>query len=79
MPEVWYDCAVKKRALLSKKKNLSRFEVWEKDQSGFKNPKESLRLIGEWVDFFLSRHPRRRQIPDVRGIQIMLRRLSVLS
>ncbi len=39
----------------------------------------SLRLIGEWVDFYLKRHSRKPAKVDVSGIQKMQRRLALIS
>lgn len=62
-----------------RKRKLARFEKWELRQEPSNDSRKALQLIGQWVDFFLLRHPRRSERPDVRGIQKMHRNLSHLS
>lgn len=62
-----------------RKRKWARFEKWELQQIPPKNPRKALHLVGEWVDFFLLRHPRRSERPNVRGIQKMHQSLSHLS
>ena len=59
-----------------RQRNWRRFEKWEARRKKSKDMKKTLQLIGEWVDFFLSRHPKRSNRPNVQGIQEMHRSLS---
>lgn len=68
---------VMKKALLKDRKRIwRRFEKWEaQEKASIKNP---LHLIGEWVDFFLSKHPKHLDRLSVRGIAKMRRSLSYI-
>ena len=62
------------------KKKWGRFHAWELHQKTRPDVEKTFKLIGGWVDFFLSKYPPKHyQFPDARGIQKMHKRLSCLS
>lgn len=69
------------KATLRKRNQVWRqFKKWEtQQQESPMNRQKQLKLIGEWVDFFLSKHPIHSDRPNVLGIKKMHRSLSHLS
>ena len=67
------------KAFEKRKRQWGQFEKWKSRQKPFRDPKKVLQLIGEWVDFFLLKYPRRSDAPNVCGIQKMHRALSHIS
>ena len=65
-----------KHILGTRKKKWDRFQKWEVRQGTSQDIEKTFHLIGEWVDFFLSKHPNRSHPPDVRGIKKMHQSLS---
>lgn len=55
-----------------------RFHDWEADHPGKIESSSALKLIGEWVDFYLSRHTLPPDLPDGRGIRKMHQAFSRL-
>ena len=71
---------VMKSAFKENKKKWGRFHAWELHQKTRASVGTTFRLIGSWVDFFLSKHPHPfPKFPNVHGIQKMHRSLSCLS
>lgn len=38
-------------------KDWQRFEEWQRKEESHLSPQDALRIVGEWVDFFLARYP----------------------
>ena len=68
-----------KQAFEERRKSWVLFHQWEAQRQPPRDDRNTLRLIGECVDFFISRHSQRSKRPDVSGILEMRRRLSLLS
>ena len=57
-----------------------QFREWEeKEEITHRQWAQDLKLIGEWVDFYLKRYPPQPEVPDARGIQRMQKLLSYLK
>ncbi len=74
-----YDLHMVRDGYVKRRKSWERFKDWEVRQKVTRSHQETIKLIGAWVDFFLSKHPKRFQRPTVDGIKRMRQNLSHLS
>ena len=78
-PRECYDFAVERAGWKKDRKRLKKFRAWEERQGYDRDYRQAFRMIGEYVRFYLSRHSRRTESPDVSGIEKMRQILSRLS